>query len=974
MVAFATALTVQAAEKSEDIAKNVAKKYCKNPTLKKTGFAKHSKQGPASSKKVASYYVYTDESSNDFCIVSSNGYDVIAFGKNYAEIFPPQLQDILDDYIPSDSKKIRSELRSATVRENVPYFMDVNYSQGLPYNNQCPVIDSAPAVTGCVATAMAQVMKYWEHPKQLQEDIPAYSLFPRDNKLFGKVHNPAEPAEGRTYNWENILNHYEGDTTDIYVDEVAKLMHDCGRAVEMTYGEHLSGAFDEMYPYALTRYFGYNSDSIQHLMRANYYYDEWEDLLYKEIEKKRPVLFSGSNNDGGHAFVCDGYMDGLFHFNWGWNGVMDGYFDVITLDPYESIGESNGFSKFQVMVTGIVPGKGEKVIEHPIFGRDDENMPDLGESELFTNFKITDDSVLFNVKLFAVDTIFNQNASYSPAYITANGDTLFFQDKINNIDPIHANPMGENDPFLKIQMKRAFDASYKGKELKFVIMESDEKDTIEKDSKTTGWNPSPLFDPITVKIPNSSDTKTENIFIYDIWCKITGDDMNFFGTVYIPRLETGKDYLTLALAVDGDTTLSYGIEEFPWTADQLALDYDIDIDKSYLDEDVYMVVMESDDQENWTMCSRYAPTKIRPSELKVRSSSFIINSLSIDSVNGSYFIDMDLTNPTNYEVETDIIYEWVMEQDHINKMIPSNKKINARAKLHVPFFVDETEYEVLLYNDDLGIDESLILELNMDNHIKCDYSYIGDRLNITFSNQGSNHFQKDFIVDKLDLIDSTWMFRGTLDLEAGTDTTIEVKLDFEMQKGNSIQNPIFVLNDEYGDFCTSFIPDLYLNISYFISLDSEEKRIGLFGESENETDVILAFTTSLDNDAITEYAKIHVEPEDDLIMDDIAYSDYFKLENPAYMCLCNADSSFSIITALNNQNDSAPNVTAVSNLSVVTVDGGVWITSDVDMPSLPIITIDGKRVATVKISSDSSTFVPLDKNVYIVGDKKVLIK
>lgn len=965
MASLATALTLQAAGR-EEIAKDVAKNYCQNPTLKKTGFEKPSKLRSATVEKTPSYFVYAD-TNDDFCIVSADG-NVIGYGKNYSDTFPPQLQDMLDDYSPSLTKRNKSNLRSATVRENVPYFMDVTYSQGLPYNNQCPIIDSTPAVTGCVATAMAQVLKYWEHPKQLQKDIPAYSLYPKNNRQFGKIHNPTEPAEGRTYNWENILNHYEGDTTDIYVDEIAKLMYDCGRSVEMMYGEHQSGAFDEMLPYALTHYFGYNSDSIQQLMRVDYYYEEWEDLLYKDIAKKRPVLFCGTNNDGGHAFVCDGYMDGLFHFNWGWNGSMNGYFDVPTLDPYDSIGESNGYSKYQLMISGIVPGKGEKVIEHPIFGKEDDNMPDMGESEVFTNFKLTDDSVLFNVKLYAVDTKINHKIFYIPAYINANGDTLFFQDRKPN-DPSFELPMYDKDPLLKIQMKRSFDATYKGKELTFIIMESDKEGIIEKDGKTTGWTPSPLFDPITVKIPESQDITIKDIYIYDIWCKIIGNHINFSGTVYVPHLETGKDFLTLAFAADGDTVVSYDKKQFPWTTDQLPLDYDINLKKSCLNKDVYMIVMESDDCENWSMCTKYAPIKIKPSDLKVRSSSFIINSLAVNEENGSYYIDMELTNPTDYEVEAELIYEWYMEQKQIKKMIPSNQKISSRTKLNVPFYISETEYELVIYNDDIDIMEELTFNLDKNKHIMFDYSLMGNILKLNFSNHSDTHFQKDFIIYDYITPDNKKEYRESLDLEAGADTTLEIKFDFEIQSHNSIEMPRLELNDEYGVYCSSINSDIDINIYY------SDEEIDIHGQlaSNKETDIIIAVTSSLDKDAVTEYATIHLVPEDNFIFQQIIYSDYFKLKNPEYMCLCNADSSFAIITKLIWLNDSAPNVNANSNISVFAVDGGVWITSDVET-SLSICSIDGKIVETVGLKPESSLFVPLTKGVYIVGDKKILIK
>ena len=214
------------------------------------------------------------------------------------------------------------------------------WGQDAPYNNLCPYNESAGkrAVTGCVATAMAQVMKYWNYPEQ---GVGSNTYTPADHPEYGE--QSANFGE-TTYDWANMTNTYGSSSTQAQKDAVATLMYHCGVSVNMDYDysqantNHVgSGAPTAMVPESLKTYFKY-SPSATYKYKDDFTNDQWIALLQHELDENRPVLYAGryvtSTGGGGHAFVCDGYRsDGKFHFNWGWNGSRDSYFAIGALNP-----------------------------------------------------------------------------------------------------------------------------------------------------------------------------------------------------------------------------------------------------------------------------------------------------------------------------------------------------------------------------------------------------------------------------------------------------------------------------------------------------------------------------------------------------------------------------------------------------------------------------------------------------------------
>ena len=240
-----------------------------------------------------------------------------------------------------------------------PYWNDVP-----PYDGANPDWKGQPSPTGCVATAMAMVMNYYQWPKDACTEIPAYDITTAHENVEKVWHIDALPPT--TFDWDNMLDNYVTPEGIIGTPEqqkaVAKLMRYCGQGVKMAYSPQVSLAYDQAMVEAFIKYFGYqNTVRVSH--RMYYSIDGWEDLIYSELANGRPVAYGGASENGGHAFVCDGYDgNGLFHINWGWGGDSDAYFSLSVLNPYNntSAGASSsgiGYSIDQDAVTGLQPDK-----------------------------------------------------------------------------------------------------------------------------------------------------------------------------------------------------------------------------------------------------------------------------------------------------------------------------------------------------------------------------------------------------------------------------------------------------------------------------------------------------------------------------------------------------------------------------------------------------------------------------------------
>lgn len=253
-----------------------------------------------------------------------------------------------------------TETNEVTTMAFEPLLGNIAWNQDSPYNDLCPLYEmSSHCPTGCVATAMAQVMSYHRWPLKGTGSHSYQPAILSGNTLTADFGNT-------TYQWDAMLPNYKQATVpaDGYTMEqcrqaVAQLMLHCGVAVDMYYYSQ-SGAMDYDVPPALINYFGYDR-SMAYRKREHYSTADWLQIIHDEFAAGRPVLAYGRATSGGHAYVFDGMDDqGFIHVNWGWGGMSNGYFRTSALTPAsQGIGGSDGgFNYSQRIITGIRPDTG----------------------------------------------------------------------------------------------------------------------------------------------------------------------------------------------------------------------------------------------------------------------------------------------------------------------------------------------------------------------------------------------------------------------------------------------------------------------------------------------------------------------------------------------------------------------------------------------------------------------------------------
>lgn len=326
----------------------------------------------------ANLYIFTAEQgfvvmSADDCVKPILGY---SFENTFvADDMPDNVRGWLQGYSDEIQFAIDNQMRaSAETAKQWKDLMDGNtkageatpivgelvqttWNQSTPFNNLCPTLNNRKTVTGCVATAMAQVMKFWNHPT-MGTGSHSYSWNSQTLSAdFGST----------TYDWDNMKNSYNSsDYSNDEAEAVAKLMYHCGVSLEMKYdysqqntSHQGSSASTYNVMSALQTYFGY-APFMQYKTKDDYGDELWIAMLKKELNDGRPMQYRGSDagGQGGHSFVCDGYdSDDNFHFNWGWGGFCDGYYSLDDMEPGEGgIGAGNGvYTVGQSAIFGIEP-------------------------------------------------------------------------------------------------------------------------------------------------------------------------------------------------------------------------------------------------------------------------------------------------------------------------------------------------------------------------------------------------------------------------------------------------------------------------------------------------------------------------------------------------------------------------------------------------------------------------------------------
>lgn len=319
-------------------------------------------------------YIFDRPASSGYLIVSADdtatpllGYaDSGSFDANN---MPPQLEWWLSEYASqidyASANGIKNTYAPIANKKEIAPLVKTKWNQGTPYNNLCPSVNNIKCPSGCVATAMAQVMKFWNYPEVGTGRVTA--TLPSGGTGEGFINLAQKP-----FDWNNMIDSYSGyDYTNEQGNAVATLMQAAGYAAKMNYAPGGSGALSINAAISLSKNFKYNPN-IQYLQRLYFNASEWNEIVYNELAAGRPILYGGQSTSVGHEFVCDGYDgNGYFHFNWGWGGMSDGYFILDALNP-NSVGTGGGagggYNSRQDIIIGIQPSSVETDVYLTQFG------------------------------------------------------------------------------------------------------------------------------------------------------------------------------------------------------------------------------------------------------------------------------------------------------------------------------------------------------------------------------------------------------------------------------------------------------------------------------------------------------------------------------------------------------------------------------------------------------------------------------
>jgi|GEM_PF-1177206 len=346
---------------AQTINRNDAAQYAVNFLYNKTGKNITIDPQPAAVEKRSGEPVYyTFNSKNYFVIISAErqfepvlGYSLEKGLPREKAKLPPAFEEWMNNLADqivkvrkkgiqldkSDEikwKRIETKKRFSIKSKGVAPLLTTTWNQGCGYNGMCPEDSDGPCghvYAGCVATSLAQTMKYHAHPSSgIGQECYTHST-------YGEL---CADFAGATYDWASMPNN-SGNT------EVEELMYHCGVAVLMGYGPNGSGAYMSDMEDAFVEYFDY-TNNLKEASKYKFDLADWEALMRKECDEGRVLPYSG-HGSGGHAFVLDGYDDsGNFHFNWGWGGYADGYFAMGNLNP-----AGHNYSSSNTAIVGVEP-------------------------------------------------------------------------------------------------------------------------------------------------------------------------------------------------------------------------------------------------------------------------------------------------------------------------------------------------------------------------------------------------------------------------------------------------------------------------------------------------------------------------------------------------------------------------------------------------------------------------------------------
>ncbi len=361
-IAVATVCNLQAGQIDEAAARHLADQFFSARSARFTASAGQTATRLAYTAEQGRFYVFDRSNHGGFVVVAGDDRlpQVLGYGET-GDFSSAVLPDAVQYWLDAMNKQIAYLQSHGGVAVHQPAkrvaavapLLTTRWDQGAPYNNYCPTYTSPAgntgrAVTGCVATAVAQVMNYYQWP-----DVGrgSHSYWCNVNDMTN-TELSADFSQS-VYQWDLMLDEYDKNSSPESCDAVARLMSDVGISMDMGYGTS-SGASESVAMHSMTRYFKY-TDKCYILNRDYYGAEEWDQYMVNELVAGRPVIYCGyyygMDGGGGHAFVLDGVdNDGYYHVNWGWGGSYDGYFLVSVLAP-----GGMDFKYMQDGIFGLVP-------------------------------------------------------------------------------------------------------------------------------------------------------------------------------------------------------------------------------------------------------------------------------------------------------------------------------------------------------------------------------------------------------------------------------------------------------------------------------------------------------------------------------------------------------------------------------------------------------------------------------------------
>ena len=323
--------------------------------------------------------IYVVNIGHAFALVSADDVAHPLLGYNYSKSWPtdgnlpPQVKSFLDDLAaqmeaasehPQDTitaaewnapRRMSRRAKMDNLPDSVGPLLTTTWDQGQYYNAMCPVDESGPnghCLTGCVATAMAQIINYWGQRQPIHtRGIHSYQ------SNYGELR---VNYDSTSYDFAHMPNQLTDASTQQEKDAVAKLMYECGVAVNMRFGTGESAASSYDIRGALTNYFNFSSHQ-QYLTKDVMYEEEWHRLTKNNLLIGKPLMYGGKGNSGAHLFICDGYTrNDFYHFNFGWGGDFDGWFQVSSIEPHDGL----SYTLSQLSIIDIIPNS---VIENVLY-------------------------------------------------------------------------------------------------------------------------------------------------------------------------------------------------------------------------------------------------------------------------------------------------------------------------------------------------------------------------------------------------------------------------------------------------------------------------------------------------------------------------------------------------------------------------------------------------------------------------------